>query len=240
MVRQSSVPATTLDFVALAAGPASSTTSPGVGSQTQLTVELPSHRTGSLVHIPIAAVRPATMAMIAAIHFTLLALNVLFRIEAGKIRPITSGADAAPRPPDVPTTAGLLPDLKAIQWWACLPRRGRCGDHRSPQRRAQLHHPPDVGGGAESRRGADRARLNQASLEAGQRPSGARHIKVSDAQQQSALTLMRVACGSLFASFVVLCAAARPRSLFEPHHPADRSVPAGRFHRHREGCCSRT
>ena len=95
--------------------------SPGVGSQTQLTIELLSRRTGiKLVHIPYRGGAPATLAMISGeSQFTMLAPNVLFpHIEAGKLRAIASGAPTRhPRLPNVPTTAELgMPDLKAIQW----------------------------------------------------------------------------------------------------------------------------
>jgi tripartite-type tricarboxylate transporter receptor subunit TctC len=103
--------------------------SPGVGSQTQLTVELLSRRTGiKLVHIPYRGGAPATMAMISGeSHFTMLAPNVLFpHIESGKLRAIASGAATRhPRLPDVPTTAELgFPDLKAIQWVGLLTTAG--------------------------------------------------------------------------------------------------------------------
>src|SRR5712671_5265510 len=127
-----SVPANTLkEFVALAKlEPGKfNYASPGVGSQTQLTVELLSRRTGiKLVHIPYRGGAPATLAMISGeSHFTMLAPNVLFpHIEAGKIRPIASGAPTRhPRLPDVPTTAELgFRDLKAIQWVGLLTTAG--------------------------------------------------------------------------------------------------------------------
>jgi tripartite-type tricarboxylate transporter receptor subunit TctC len=95
--------------------------SPGVGSQTQLTIELLSRRTDiKLVHIPYRGGAPATLAMISGeSQFTMLAPNVLFpHIESGKLRAIATGTPTRhPRLPTVPTTAELgMPDLKAIQW----------------------------------------------------------------------------------------------------------------------------
>jgi tripartite-type tricarboxylate transporter receptor subunit TctC len=127
-----SVPANTLkEFVELAKKEPGkfNYASPGVGSQTQLTVELLSRRTGiKLVHIPYRGGAPATMAMISGeSHFTMLAPNVLFpHIESGKLRAIASGAATRhPRLPDVPTTAELgFPDLKAIQWVGLLTTAG--------------------------------------------------------------------------------------------------------------------
>jgi len=118
------VPANTLtEFVALAKKEPGkfNYASPGVGSQTQLTIELLSRRTGiKLVHIPYRGGAPATLAMISGeSQFTMLAPNVLFpHIEAGKLRAIATGTPARhPRLPTVPTTAELgIPDLKAIQW----------------------------------------------------------------------------------------------------------------------------
>ncbi len=103
--------------------------SPGVGSQTQLTIELLSRRTGiKLVHIPYRGGAPATLAMISGeAQFTMLAPNVLFpHIEAGKLRPIASGAPKRhPRLPNVPTTAELgFPDIKAVQWVGVLTTAG--------------------------------------------------------------------------------------------------------------------
>jgi tripartite-type tricarboxylate transporter receptor subunit TctC len=118
------VPASTLtEFVALARKEPGkfNYASPGVGSQTQLTIELLSRRAGiKLVHIPYRGGAPATLAMLSGeSQFTMLAPNVLFpHIEAGKLRVIASGAPSRhPRLPNVPTTAELgMPDLKAIQW----------------------------------------------------------------------------------------------------------------------------
>jgi tripartite-type tricarboxylate transporter receptor subunit TctC len=95
--------------------------SPGVGSQTHLTIELLSRRTGiKLVHIPYRGGAPATLAMMSGeSQFTMLAPNVLFpHIESGMLRAIATGSPARhPRLPTVPTTAELgMPDLKAIQW----------------------------------------------------------------------------------------------------------------------------
>jgi tripartite-type tricarboxylate transporter receptor subunit TctC len=119
-----SVPANTLtEFVALAKKEPGkfNYASPGVGSQTQLTIELLSRRTGiKLVHIPYRGGAPATLAMVSGeSQFTMLAPNVLFpHIESGKLRAIATGSPARhPRLPTVPTTAELgMPDLKAIQW----------------------------------------------------------------------------------------------------------------------------
>jgi tripartite-type tricarboxylate transporter receptor subunit TctC len=118
------VPASTLtEFVALARKEPGkfNYASPGVGSQTQLTIELLSRRAGlKLVHIPYRGGAPATLAMLSGeSQFTMLAPNVLFpHIESGKLRVIASGAPTRhPRLPNVPTTAELgMPDLKAIQW----------------------------------------------------------------------------------------------------------------------------
>jgi tripartite-type tricarboxylate transporter receptor subunit TctC len=103
--------------------------SPGVGSQTQLTIELLSRRAGiKLVHIPYRGGAPATMAMISGeSQFTLLAPNVIFpHIESGTIRPIASGDKTRhPRLPNVPTTAELgFPYLQAIQWVGVLTTAG--------------------------------------------------------------------------------------------------------------------
>jgi tripartite-type tricarboxylate transporter receptor subunit TctC len=103
--------------------------SPGVGSQTQLTIELLSRRAGiKLVHIPYRGGAPATMAMISGeSQFTLLAPNVIFpHIESGSIRPIASGDKTRhPRLPNVPTTAELgFPYLQAIQWVGVLTTAG--------------------------------------------------------------------------------------------------------------------
>jgi tripartite-type tricarboxylate transporter receptor subunit TctC len=127
-----SVPANTLkEFVELAKKEPGkfNYASPGVGSQTQLTIELLARRTGiKLVHIPYKGGAPATMAMISGeSHFTMLAPNVLFpHIEAGKIRPIATGAPTRhPRLPNVPTTAELgFGDIKAIQWVGLLTTAG--------------------------------------------------------------------------------------------------------------------
>lgn len=122
------VPANTLkEFVALArqAPGKFNYASPGVGSQTHLTIELLSRRTGiKLVHIPYRGGAPATLAMISGeSQFTLLAPNVIFpHIESGKIRAIATGApERHPRLPNVPTTAELgFADIKAIQWVGVL------------------------------------------------------------------------------------------------------------------------
>jgi tripartite-type tricarboxylate transporter receptor subunit TctC len=95
--------------------------SPGVGSQTHLTIELLSRRTGiKLVHIPYRGGAPATLALMSGeSQFTMLAPNVLFpHIESGRLRAIATGSPARhPRLPTVPTTAELgMPNLKAIQW----------------------------------------------------------------------------------------------------------------------------
>ena len=103
--------------------------SPGTGSQTHLTIELLSRRTGiKLVHIPYRGGAPATLAMISGeSQFTMLAPNVLFpHIEAGSIRPIASGdVTRHPRLPNVPTTAELgMPSIRAIQWVGVLTTAG--------------------------------------------------------------------------------------------------------------------
>jgi tripartite-type tricarboxylate transporter receptor subunit TctC len=127
-----SVPAKTLkEFVELAKQEPGkyNYASPGIGSQTQLTIELLSRRTGiKLVHIPYRGGAPATMAMISGeSQFTMLAPNVIFpHIEDGKIRPIAIGsAERHPRLPDVMTTAELgYPDIKAVQWVGVLTTAG--------------------------------------------------------------------------------------------------------------------
>jgi tripartite-type tricarboxylate transporter receptor subunit TctC len=103
--------------------------SPGVGSQTHLTIELLSRRTGiKLVHVPYRGGAPATQAIISGeSQFTMLAPNVLFpHIEAGTMRPIASGApNRHPRLPNVPTTAELgFPNIKAVQWVGVLTTGG--------------------------------------------------------------------------------------------------------------------
>ncbi len=103
--------------------------SPGVGSQTHLTVELLSLRTGiKLQHVPYRGGAPATQAMLAGeTQFTMLAPNVLFPLIAdGKIRPIANGAPKRhPRAPNVQTTAELgFPNVKAIQWVGVLTTAG--------------------------------------------------------------------------------------------------------------------
>src|SRR5262245_35740093 len=86
------VPANTLtEFVALAKKEPGkfNYASPGVGSQTHLTIELLSRRTGmKLVHIPYRGGAPATLAMMSGEgQFTMLAANVLFaQIECGTLR----------------------------------------------------------------------------------------------------------------------------------------------------------
>jgi tripartite-type tricarboxylate transporter receptor subunit TctC len=95
--------------------------SPGVGSQTQLTVELLSRRTGiKLQHIPYRGGAPATAAMLSGeTHFTLLAPNVIFpHIESGKLRAIATGdRKRHPRMPNLTTTAEQgFKNLDAIQW----------------------------------------------------------------------------------------------------------------------------
>jgi tripartite-type tricarboxylate transporter receptor subunit TctC len=95
--------------------------SPGVGSQTHLTVELLSRRTGiKLQHIPYRGGAPATQAMIAGeTQFTMLAPNIIFpHLEAGKIRAIASGdRKRHPRLPNLTTTEEQgFKGLDAIQW----------------------------------------------------------------------------------------------------------------------------
>jgi tripartite-type tricarboxylate transporter receptor subunit TctC len=126
------VPANTLkEFVALAKKEPGkfNYASPGVGSQTQLTIELLSHREGiKLVHIPYRGGAPATMAMLAnETQFTMLAPNVIFpHIESGAIRAIASGdVMRHPRLPNVATTAEQgFPYLRAIQWVGVLTTAG--------------------------------------------------------------------------------------------------------------------
>jgi tripartite-type tricarboxylate transporter receptor subunit TctC len=118
------VPANNLaEFVALARkNPGKfNYSSPGVGSQTHLLIELLSRRAGiTMQHLPYRGGAPAMMAVITAeADFTLLAPNVIFpQIKAGTIRPIATGDVARhPQLPDVPTTAESgFPDIRAIQW----------------------------------------------------------------------------------------------------------------------------
>jgi tripartite-type tricarboxylate transporter receptor subunit TctC len=119
-----SVPAKTLtEFVALAKKEPGkyNYASPGVGSQTQLTIELLSRRTGiKLQHIPYRGGAPATQAMLSnETQFTLLAPNVIFpHIESGKIRAIATGDHKRhPRLPNLTTTEEQgFKGLEAIQW----------------------------------------------------------------------------------------------------------------------------
>ena len=127
-----SVPANTLaEFVELAKKEPDkyNYASPGVGSQTQLTIELLMHRTGiKLQHIPYRGGAPATQAMLSGeTHFTMLAPNVIFpHIEAGKIRAIATGdRKRHPRLPNVTTTEEQgFKGLEAIQWVGVLTTAG--------------------------------------------------------------------------------------------------------------------
>ena len=127
-----SVPANTLtEFVALAKkNPGKyNYASPGVGSQTQLTIELLSRRTGiKLQHIPYRGGAPAGQAMLSGeTHFTMLAPNVLFpHIEAGTLRAIANGdRKRHPRLPNLTTTAEQgFEGLEAIQWVGVLTAAG--------------------------------------------------------------------------------------------------------------------
>lgn len=127
-----SVPANTLaEFVELAKKEPGkyNYASPGVGSQTQLTIELLMRRTGiKLQHIPYRGGAPAVQAMLSGeTHFTMLAPNVIFpHIEAGKIRAIATGdRKRHPRAPNVSTTAEQgFKDLDAIQWVGVLTTGG--------------------------------------------------------------------------------------------------------------------
>jgi len=103
--------------------------SPGVGSQTHLTIELLSRRTGiKLQHIPYRGGAPASQAMLSGeTHFTLLAPNVQFpHVEAGKLRAIATGdSKRHPRMPNLTTTAEQgFKDLEAIQWVGILTTAG--------------------------------------------------------------------------------------------------------------------
>jgi tripartite-type tricarboxylate transporter receptor subunit TctC len=126
------VPANTLpEFIALAKKEPGkfNYASPGVGSQTHMTVELLSLRTGiKLQHVPYRGGAPATRAMLSGeTEFTMLAPNVLFpHIAEGKIKPIASGAPQRhPRLPNVSTTAEQgLPNIRAIQWVGVLTTAG--------------------------------------------------------------------------------------------------------------------
>lgn len=127
-----SVPANTLaEFVALAKKEPGkyNYASPGVGSQTQLTIELLMRRTGiKLQHVPYRGGAPATQAMLGGeTHFTMLAPNIIFpHIEAGKIRAIANGdRKRHPRLPDLSTTAEQgFKGLDAIQWVGVLTTAG--------------------------------------------------------------------------------------------------------------------
>ena len=127
-----SVPANTLaEFVELARKDPDkyNYASPGVGSQTQLTIELLMRRTGiKLQHVPYRGGAPATQAMLAGeTHFTLLAPNVIFpHIESGKIRAIATGdRKRHPRAPNVSTTEEQgFKGLEAIQWVGVLTTGG--------------------------------------------------------------------------------------------------------------------
>jgi tripartite-type tricarboxylate transporter receptor subunit TctC len=103
--------------------------SPGVGSQTHLTVELLSRRSGiKLQHIPYRGGAPAVQAMMSGeTHFTMLAPNVIFpHIASGKIRAIATGdRKRHPRVPDLTTTAEQgFKNLDAIQWVGVLTTAG--------------------------------------------------------------------------------------------------------------------
>ncbi len=119
-----SVPANTLtEFVELAKKEPGkyNYASPGVGSQTQLTIELLSRRTGiKLQHIPYRGGAPATQAMLSGeTHFTMLAPNIIFpHIDGGKIRAIATGdRKRHPRLPNLTTTEEQgFKGLEAIQW----------------------------------------------------------------------------------------------------------------------------
>jgi tripartite-type tricarboxylate transporter receptor subunit TctC len=127
-----SVPAKTLaEFVELAKKEPGkfNYASPGVGSQTQLTIELLMRRTGiKLQHIPYRGGAPAVQAMLSGeTHFTMLAPNVIFpHIASGKIRAIATGdRKRHPRAPDVSTTAEQgFKNLDAIQWVGILTTAG--------------------------------------------------------------------------------------------------------------------
>jgi tripartite-type tricarboxylate transporter receptor subunit TctC len=127
-----SVPANTLvEFVELAKKEPGkyNYASPGVGSQTQLTVELLSRRTGiKLQHIPYRGGAPATQAMLSGeTHFTMLAPNIIFpHIESGKIRAIATGdRKRHPRLPNLTTTEEQgFKGLEAIQWVGVLTTAG--------------------------------------------------------------------------------------------------------------------
>jgi tripartite-type tricarboxylate transporter receptor subunit TctC len=127
-----SVPANTLaEFVELAKKEPGkyNYASPGVGSQTQLTIELLMRRTGiKLQHIPYRGGAPATQAMLSGeTHFTMLAPNVIFpHIEDGKIRAIATGdRKRHPRLPNVSTTEEQgFKGLEAIQWVGVLTTAG--------------------------------------------------------------------------------------------------------------------
>lgn len=126
------VPAKTLaEFVALAKKEPGkyNYASPGVGSQTQLTIELLMRRTGiKLQHIPYRGGAPAVQAMLSGeTHFTMLAPNVIFpHIASGKIRAIATGdRKRHPRAPDLATTAEQgFKGIDAVQWVGVLTTAG--------------------------------------------------------------------------------------------------------------------
>jgi tripartite-type tricarboxylate transporter receptor subunit TctC len=127
-----SVPANTLaEFVELAKKEPGkyNYASPGVGSQTQLTIELLMRRTGiQLQHVPYRGGAPATQAMLSGeTHFTMLAPNIIFpHIESGKIRAIATGdRKRHPRLPNLTTTEEQgFKGLEAIQWVGVLATAG--------------------------------------------------------------------------------------------------------------------
>ena len=148
------VPANNLaEFVALARkNPGKlNYSSPGVGSQTHLLIELLSRRAGiTMQHLPYRGGPPAMMAVITAeADFTLLAPNVIFpQIKAGTIRPIATGDVVRhPRLPDVPTTAESgFPDIHAIQWVGMFTTAGTPKEivDRLSRELNRIVHLPDV------------------------------------------------------------------------------------------------
>ena len=156
-----SVPANTLaEFVELAKKEPGkyNYASPGVGSQTQLTIELLMRRTGiKLQHVPYRGGAPATQAMLSGeTHFTMLAPNIIFpHIECRQDprdrhrRPQAASAGAE-RQHD--RRAGLQGPGRDPVGRRAHHRRNAEAGHRSPQQGDQPDHPP-----ARRRRGARQA-----------------------------------------------------------------------------------
>ena len=156
------VPAKTLvEFIALAKkNPGKfNYSSPGAGSQTHLTVELLSNRAGiKMQHIPYRGGAPATLAVISGeAEFTLARPECDLPAHRGRHHP-----PDRERRRDAPSAPAERADHGRI--WLCRHpgdpmgrhvhhRRHAAADRRSPQCRAQPHHPPARDGGALRRTG---------------------------------------------------------------------------------------